>query len=162
MTKALQPDDLIAQGCGRSHLRELRRWKGDRDPAGRRADQITPDGANVSYIVLGQTAEKLPLSTAYKVPIAGGTPEKLFDVPEARVDRVNWAEERTAVVAAFSATTNVSNLWRFTMGAGRLTPLTDFRSGLIFELAASQDTQKIYFTQGSNNHDIIKITGLVK
>ena len=33
---------------------------------------------------------------------------------------------------------------------------------LIFEFVTSPDAKNIYFTQGSNNRDIIKITGLVK
>lgn len=127
-----------------------------------RGDQITPDGSSVSYIQLGQTAEKAPLSTVYRIPLAGGTPQKLFEVPDARIDRVTWVDDRTAIVAAFSTRTSVSNLWRWTAGGPPLAPLTDFRSGFIFEFAASHDAKTIYFTQGSNNRDIIKITGLVK
>jgi serine/threonine protein kinase/Tol biopolymer transport system component len=128
----------------------------------RRADQITPDGTSVTYVVIGQTPEKMPLSTAYKVPLTGGESQRLFEVRDARVDRVTWADDKTAIVAAFSSKTNSSILSRWTAGAPGLVPLTDFKTGLIFEFAASQDGKMIYFTQGSNNRDIIKITGLVK
>jgi serine/threonine protein kinase/Tol biopolymer transport system component len=126
-----------------------------------RGEQITPDG-NLSYITLGQTAAKTQISTVYKTPLVGGTPQKLFEVPDARVDRVTWVDDKTAIVAALSTKTNASNLWRWTAGSTQLAPLTDFRTGFIFEFAGSQDAKKIYFTQGSNNRDIIKITGLVK
>jgi hypothetical protein len=111
---------------------------------------------------VSQTPEKTPLYTAYKEPLTGGKPEKLFDVRDARVDRVSWADDETAVVAAFSTKNSVTVLYRWSAGAAALAPLTDFRSGLIFEFAASADARTIYFTQGSNNRDIIKITGLVK
>lgn len=126
-----------------------------------RGEQITPDGS-LSYIRLGQTAAKTTLSTVYKTALVDGTPQKLFDVPEARVDRVTWVDDRTAIVAASSTKSNASNLWRWTAGGTQLSPLTDFRTGLIFEFAASQDAKKVYFIQGFNNRDIIKITGLVK
>ena len=126
-----------------------------------RGDQITPDGSSVTYIQVGQTPEKTTLSTVFKVPLAGGQPQKLFAVPDARIDRVTWVDDKTAIVAAFSTKTSVSNLWRWT-GGNQLAPLTDFRSGFIFEFAPSPDAKMIYFTQGSNNRDIIKITGLVK
>lgn len=126
-----------------------------------RGEQITPDGS-LSYITLGQTAAKTTLSTVYKTALAGGTARKLFEVPDARIDRVNWIDDKTAIVAAFSTKTNASNLWRWTAGSTQLSPLTDFRTGFIFEFAASQDGTTIYFIQGSNNRDIIKITGLVK
>ena len=125
-----------------------------------RGEQIAPDGS-LSYITVGQTAAKTTLSTVYKTALAGGTPQRLFEVPDARIDRVSWVDDKTAIVAAFSTKTNASNLWRWA-GGTQLAPLTDFRTGLIFEFAASQDAKKIYFTQGSNNRDIIKITGLVK
>jgi eukaryotic-like serine/threonine-protein kinase len=127
--------------------------------------QFTPDGTALTYIQPGQSAtDKAPAvpATVFKVPVTGGTPQKLFDVPDSRVDVVRWADDKTAVVAAFSLKSQVSNLWRWTAGSPKLAPLTDFRAGFVFEFAASQDSKMIYFTQGSNNRDIIKITGLVK
>jgi serine/threonine protein kinase/Tol biopolymer transport system component len=126
-----------------------------------RGEQITPDGS-LSYITVGQTAEKTPLSTVYKTELSGGAPQKLFDMADTRIDRVIWVDDKTAIVAAFSTKTSTSNLWRWTVGSTKPVPLTAFPSGLIFEFAISPDGKMIYFTQGSNNRDIIKITGLVK
>ena len=126
--------------------------------------QFTPDGA-LSYIEPAKSAtEKTPAVPAavFKVATGGGVPLKLFDVPDARVDRVYWPDDKTAVVSAFSFKSVVHNLWRWSVGSAKPVPLTDFRSGLIFEAAASEDLKTMYFLQGSNNRDIIKITGLVK
>ncbi len=131
----------------------------------RRGDQITPNGDAITFIELGKSAtDKTPAvpATVFKVPLSGGAPQKLFDMADSRLDRVSWVDEKTAVVAAFSLKNPVSNLWRWTVGSPKPVPLTDFRAGLIFEFAASQDGKMIYFTQGSNNRDIIKITGLIK
>ena len=129
------------------------------------AYQFTADSAALTYVQPAQSAtDKTPAvpATIYRIALNGGTPQTLFDMPDSRVDRVGWADDKTAVVAAFSLRSPVSNLWRWTVGAAKPVPLTDFRSGLLFEVAPSPDGKTIYFTQGSNNRDIIKITGLVK
>jgi hypothetical protein len=130
----------------------------------RRGDQITPDGTAVSFIQLQSGATPGPVvpATVFKVPLAGGAPQKLFEMPESRPDLARWADDKTVVIAAFSLKNPVTNLWRGIVGTIKPVPLTDFRAGLIFEMASSEDGKTIYFTQGSNNRDIIKITGLVK
>jgi eukaryotic-like serine/threonine-protein kinase len=131
----------------------------------RNAYQFTPDGTALTYIQPLQSAtDKSPAipATVFRIPVSGGTPQKLFDMPDSRIDVVRWTDDKTAIIAAFSLKNPVSNLWRWTAGSPKPVPLTDFRSGLLFEFAASQDGKMIYFTQGSNNRDIIKITGLIK
>jgi serine/threonine protein kinase len=132
-------------------------------PVGR-GYQFTPDGASLTYNQLPQSAtDKSPgvPAAVFRIPVSGGTRQKLFDMPDSRIDVVRWTDDKTAIVAAFSLKSPVSNLWRWTVGSPKPVPLTDFRSGLLFEFTASQDGKMIYFTQGSNNRDIIKITGLI-
>lgn len=126
--------------------------------------QFMPDGTSMTYVQPRSPAAKPPvtLATVFKVPVTGGDPQKLFDLPDARLDLIRWADDKTAVISAFSLKSPVHNLWRWTVGSAKPVPLTSFPSGLIFEFAISHDGKMIYFTQGANNRDIIKITGLVK
>jgi hypothetical protein len=130
---------------------------------GRGGYQFTRDGAAVSYIQNRAPSDKADVPAAvYTVPVAGGEPRMLFELPDARIDLVRWPDEKTAVMSAFSLETQVHNLWRWTAGSPKPVQLTTFPSGFIFEFVTSADGKTVYFTQGSNNRDIIKITGLIK
>jgi serine/threonine protein kinase/Tol biopolymer transport system component len=125
--------------------------------------QFTPDGTAFSFIQPAPPPKEgaLPVPpSVMKVPLAGGTPEKLFDLAESRIDVHRWVDEKNLVLGVRSTTKPVSNLWRWTVGSAKPLQLTNFPTGALFELAPSQDGKLIYFTQGSNNRDIIKITGL--
>ena len=126
----------------------------------RPACEFTPDGAGFTYV---RSASKPPASPApaavIRTDLNGGSPVTLFEMADTRIDVQRWVDDKTLIIGAF-ATSSVSNLWRWTDGAPRAVPLTDFRAGLLFEFAASQDGKTIFFTQGSLNRDIIKITGL--
>jgi serine/threonine protein kinase/Tol biopolymer transport system component len=119
--------------------------------------QFTPDGTAFSF---GQAASPPAPPAIVQVPIAGGTPEKLFDMPDSRIDAHRWIDDKTLVVAARSTTRPASNLWRWSVGSPKATPITNFPSGVLSEVSPSQDGRMIYFTAGSLNRDIIKITGL--
>jgi serine/threonine protein kinase/Tol biopolymer transport system component len=128
---------------------------------GRANAQFTPDGTALSF---GQAAPGPPAPpgppSMMKVALAGGAPEKLFDMPDSRIDAHRWIDDKTVIVAARSTTIPVSNLWRWSVGSPKAVPITDFPNGVLFELSPSQDGKTIYFTQGALNRDIIKITGL--
>src|SRR6266545_3806409 len=99
---------------------------------GRIGYQFTADGSALTYV---QPQSAAAPATIFKVPLPGGAPQKLVEIPDSRVDVVRWAAEKTAIIAAFSLKNPVSNLWRWTAGSPKVVPLTNFPSGLIFEYA---------------------------
>jgi eukaryotic-like serine/threonine-protein kinase len=125
--------------------------------------QFTPDGNALTYIQAPpQPKPPAPpgVPSVMKIALNDGAPEKLFEMPESRVDVARWVDDKTLIVAARSTTRPVNNLWRWTVGSPKPIAITNFPTGVIYEVSPSQDGRIMYFTQGSLNRDIIKITGL--
>jgi len=133
-------------------------------PAPRTLDyQFTTDSTALTYIQAPpppQVGAPPGIPSVMRLPLAGGAPQKLLEMPESRIDVARWVDDKTLILAARSTTRPVNNLWRWTVGSPKPVAITNFPTGVIFEVSPSQDGKVMYFTQGSLNRDIIKITGL--
>src|SRR5262249_46759805 len=82
-------------------------------PAPRTAKyQFTGDGTMYSYI----DQQKAIMS----IPFNGGTPTKLFEMKDQRIDLHRWTDAKTIVVSARSTAPDkpqATNLWRWTVGS---------------------------------------------
>jgi len=114
--------------------------------------QFTPDAGALTYVDA--------TSAVMRVPLDGGTPAKLFDMTDARIDVHRWVDAKTMLLRVFSPARSTSNLWRWTAGMPRPLPLTNFPSGLIFDFVPSPDGRTMYFTQGSFLRELVLIKGL--
>ena len=125
--------------------------------------QFTPDGSAMTYIQAAASASAgAPpgIPSVMRIALNDGAPQKLFDMPDSRVDVARWVDDRTLIVAARSTVRPANNLWRWTVGDTKPVSITNFPTGVIYEVSPSPDGKTMYFTQGSLNRDIIKITGL--
>ena len=81
-----------------------------------RADyQFTVDGTALTFVQPPPPAkEGVPPgpSSVMKRPLAGGDPQKLFELADARIDAHRWVDKKTVIIGARSTTKPVSNLWR--------------------------------------------------
>ena len=97
------------------------------------------------------------------VPLGGGTVSKLVEMADERIDLHRWIDAKTVVLAARSIAADkpaTTNLWRWTVGTPAPVQLTNFPTGIIFELSLSVDGKTLYFIQGALNRDIVLIRGL--
>jgi len=121
-----------------------------------RADnaRVSPDGKLIA--VYYRAREGGPLKIAV-LPIDGGQPLKLFDVPE------NWWGfawlPDSATLAVVETVKGVSNIWARPIKDGTRKQLTDFTSEEILNFDLSRDGKPTLLARGHVRSDIVLITG---
>jgi Tol biopolymer transport system component len=126
--------------------------------AGRRfAADVSPDG---KFIVCFYRAEP---NTAFKIaiiPIEGGTPLKLLELPPTAVPiGVRWTLDGRAVTYV-DTRNGVSNLWGQPLDGGPPVQLTNFTSDLIYWFDFSHDGRWLALTRGNSITDVVLFRNL--
>lgn len=115
---------------------------------------FSPDGTSLAcfYFVEGAT-------TPWKIaimPIAGGQPSKLIDVPRRGLGGWSWAPDGRAII--YSSTQNdVSNLWSQPLGGGKPSQITDFTTERIWEFTLAGDGKRVALSRGHTTLDVVLI-----
>jgi serine/threonine protein kinase/dipeptidyl aminopeptidase/acylaminoacyl peptidase len=115
---------------------------------------FSPDGTSLAcgYFVEGATS---PWKIAI-MPIAGGQPSKLIDVPRRGLGGWSWAPDGRAII--YSATQNdVTNLWSQPLDGGKPSQITDFTTERIPELSIAPDGKLIALSRGHSTLDVVLI-----
>ena len=122
---------------------------------------FSPDGASLACGYFVEGAAK-PSKLAI-MPIAGGEPSKLLDLPQrglGGVQRglggVSWAPDGRAIVYSLTQK-NVTNLWSQPLDGGKPTQMTNFTSERIPDLAISADGKRIALCRGHSTIDVVLI-----
>jgi Tol biopolymer transport system component/DNA-binding winged helix-turn-helix (wHTH) protein len=117
---------------------------------------ISPDGKAVACFY--QT-EQSPNARIALIPLEGGEPVKLFDIPPTVFIRggVQWTADASALTYIDNRGA-VSNIWSQPLEDGHApTQLTQFTSGGIFRFGWSRDGQRLAFERGTEMKDVIVI-----
>ena len=92
------------------------------------------------------------------VPFQGGQPAKSFEVmsgtPADVYRNVYWSRDGRALTYV-DTRKGVSNIWSQSLDGGALRPLTDFKSGLIFDFAWSPDGKRVALACGTQTSDVV-------
>jgi len=122
---------------------------------------VSPDGKYVaSFLREGDSSPKLEI-----IPVAGGAPIKVLDVPFAvgstpeMVLRqvIHWLPDSRAI-AYMDMKNGVSNIWAQPIDGGPPKQLTDFTSDEIFWFDLSRDGKPTLFSRGRISKDVVMIS----
>jgi serine/threonine protein kinase/Tol biopolymer transport system component len=120
---------------------------------------ISPDGKFIAcgYQADSQAAQKLAI-----IPIDGGPPLKLFDIPLTgpRSDRYfKWTLDGRALVYV-DTHGGFSNLWIQPVDGGQAAQLTDFKSDRIYSFDFSRDGKWLALARGNSSTDVVLLGNL--
>lgn len=113
--------------------------------------QVSPDGKLVACFYQDETTmgNKLAL-----IPLAGGEPVRLFDLPQTVFIRagLRWTTDGRAL-AYVDNRDGMSNIWSQPLDGGQPKRLTNFSSDKIFRFAWSRDGKQLAFERGMEIKD---------
>jgi serine/threonine protein kinase/Tol biopolymer transport system component len=120
------------------------------------APAVSPDGKLVACIYWSNPGSQPQIAL---LPIEGGPPVKLFEIPPTSSSSTEWTPDGRAL-AYVDTRGGVSNIWRLPIDGRPPTQLTDFKSDLIFNFAWSRDGKQLVLTRGSMISDVVLIHDL--
>jgi len=114
---------------------------------------VSPDGKWIACTHIAHPNQ--PPSLAI-VPIAGGPPEKVLELPQtSSLPPLAWTPDGLAV-SFINNINGVGNIWRQPVSGGPATPVTHFASGKIFNFQWSRDGRLI-LSRGTETIDAVLI-----
>lgn len=118
-------------------------------------NDISPDGTLVACGYWGQTSNghyKIGL-----VPINGGPPVKLFDIPQglSTYDLIQWTPDGRALTCSGPSTTKI---WRQELDGSPAKELIDFKSDSVWRFAWSPQGNHLAVARGSTIRDVVLIS----
>ncbi len=119
---------------------------------------VSPDGKFIACLY--QEEAKAPRRYAL-IPVEGGAPQKLLDIPAFPASSVRWHPDGRSLTY-LSQSDGSSNLYSYSLSSGTSTKLTNFKGARIFAYAWSRAEHALAFSRGTVNRDVIKITGFRK
>jgi Tol biopolymer transport system component len=117
---------------------------------------VSPDGQKIACWYRVEPGASWQIAI---IPINGGIPEKVFDVPPNADTPIptRWTPDGSGI--SFVATRNgVSNVWYQPLDGGAPKQVTDFTSDQIFWFDWSKDSKQLACSRGKILNDIVLIT----
>ena len=108
----------------------------------------SPDSQGFDYV-----EEKDGVRALMRWRISGGDPVALLTPPEGRMGGHEWSRDGRNLLF-YVRTGQVGNVWTWSPG-GKARPLTDFRTGDVFEFHWAADGKSAILSQGIVNRDIV-------
>ncbi|MBL8208071.1 MAG: PD40 domain-containing protein, partial [Blastocatellia bacterium] len=119
--------------------------------------EYSPDGKWLACLVY------VPETSTRKVviiPANGGAPVKSFEaIPLQRWSYLRWSTDSAALTLA-GVQNGISNIYQLPLEGGSLSPITNFKSDLIFRYAWSKDGTMLAVERGLPISDVILISDL--
>jgi serine/threonine protein kinase/Tol biopolymer transport system component len=119
---------------------------------------VSPDGKQlvISFIDEQATPRRWRFGI---IPVEGGTPAKVFDFNNPFGQWVTWSGDGRSLTY-IDTRAGVSNLLSQPVDGGKPTPLTAFKSELIFNYAFSRDRKQLAVARGRETSDVVLINSL--
>src|SRR5829696_6801267 len=116
--------------------------------------RISPDGRRIAYITYNVNTfeKKLQIATIEN----GGFGKIERDIEYNLVERLQWTPDSKALTLQTNRS-GVPNLWRQPIDGSPATPVTDFKSGRIFNFVWAADGKNLLIARGNTNNDLIMI-----
>jgi TolB protein len=118
--------------------------------------QISPDGSQIACLYHEIWNEPYKIAI---LPLAGGEPVKVFDIPSGPSRLLRWSYDGRALYYT-DERDGISNIWRLTIDKdGPGTQITNFTEGVIRSFAWSRDGKLLAISRGVPSSDVVLITG---
>lgn len=116
--------------------------------------RVSPDGSRIAYITydVNTFEKKLQIATL----VGGGFGKIERDLEYNLVERFQWSPDGKALTLLTNRG-GVPNLWRQPVDGSQPTPITDFKSGRIFNFVWAADGRSLLIARGNTNNDLIMI-----
>jgi TolB protein len=118
---------------------------------------VSPDGQKIACWYRVEPGAKWQIAV---IPISGGNPEKIFDVPPTADTNIptRWMPDGRGI--SFVATRDgVSNLWNQPLDGGTVKQVTNFSSDQISWFDWSNDGKQLACSRGKSLTDVVLISG---
>jgi len=119
---------------------------------------VSPDGQKIACWYRVESNAKWQIAI---IPISGGDPERVFDVPPAAETPIpiRWMPDGRGI--SFAATRDgISNIWNQPLDGGAPKQLTNFTSDQIFWFDWSRDGKQLACSRGTVLSDVVLISEL--
>ncbi|MEP7214088.1 MAG: protein kinase [Acidobacteriota bacterium] len=116
--------------------------------------KISPDGRRIAYITYDVNTFDKKLQVATIENNSFGRIER--DLEYNLVEKIQWSPDGKALTLLTNRS-GVPNLWRQPIDGSAATPITDFKSGRIFNFVWALNGRNLLVARGSTNNDLIMI-----
>lgn len=115
---------------------------------------LTNDGKNVVYTV---SDERRQTSTLYSIPLQGGEPKYLFDMPS-DAERELVMRPNSSDISYIVTEDGVSNIYVRSLSGGPQRKFTNFNEHFIAQFAWTGDGESLVISRGDVRSDVVIIT----
>jgi Tol biopolymer transport system component len=115
--------------------------------------RLSPDGKRLAFITFDMTTFKKSLRVAAFDGERIGNTEREFDYN--LISSFGWSPDGKSLT--YLSVEGIPNLWRLPLDGSKPQPITDFKSGRIFNYAWSRDGKRLFISRGIVNSDLVLI-----
>ena len=115
--------------------------------------EVSPDG---KWIVCSYREE---INSGWRyaiIPIDGGKPIKVFDLPGSAEEDIRWSPDGRSVTYVITQG-GVSNIWSYPLNGSQPKQLTDFKTDHIYNFKWSPDGKNLVLARGTTTSDVVLI-----
>lgn len=116
--------------------------------------RLSPDGKLIAFIIYD------PRSLEKRIRISefdlSGVGKEVVSIENNLVDQYHWAPDSKSLTVVTSRG-GVPNIWREPINGEKAEPISNFRSGRIFNFAWSNDGRSLFIVRGNTINDLILI-----
>ena len=115
--------------------------------------EVSPDGT----LIVGTYRDEINSPWRYAiVPIDGGKPVKIFDLPAHSDEDIRWSPDGRSIHFVH-ARGGVSNIWSHPLDGGPPKQLTDFKTDRIYNFKWSPDGKNLILARGTTTSDVVLV-----
>jgi serine/threonine protein kinase/dipeptidyl aminopeptidase/acylaminoacyl peptidase len=115
--------------------------------------RLSPDGKHIAFITFDHTTFKKSIRIAAFDGERISNTEREFDYN--LVSSFGWSPDSKSLT--YLSVESIPNLWRLPLDGSKPQPITDFKSGRIFNYAWSRDGKRLFISRGIVNNDLVLI-----
>lgn len=115
--------------------------------------RLSPDGKHLAFVTFDDRTFKKSIRIAAFDGERVGATEREFDYN--LINNFIWSPDSKSLT--YLSVESIPNLWRLPVDVGKPQPITDFKSGRIFNFAWSRDGKRLFMSRGIVNNDLVLI-----
>ena len=115
--------------------------------------RLSPDGKHLAFVTFDNHTFKKSIRVAAFDGERVGATEREFDYN--LMGNFIWSPDSKSLT--YLSVESIPNLWRLPIDGAKPQPITEFKSGRIFNFAWSRDGKQLFLSRGIVNNDLVLI-----